>query len=371
MERNAPPRVLHLCSYYCGTDLYRNMVEALQARGVENRVYCPVDALPDAVARTSFALDVSPCFSRWSRADFFHKNRLIQQDMATRYRLADYDVLHAHTLFTNGYAAYRAHQQYGIRYIVAVRNTDVNTFFKYMVHLRGLGNRILDGAQAVVFLSPAYRDGVLKTYVHPALREKIAAKAHCIPNGIDPFWHRHGAAQADLPDAIRVLYAGVIDRNKNVTATLRALDLLRGRGRDVCFTVAGAVRDDGIARQLRAREYVRLAGSVNKETLIGLYRQNQAFVMPSLRETFGLVYAEALSQGVPVLYSAGQGFDGQFPPGQVGYPVDPLDPADIAQKILLCRQDFAALSRRANEASRRFDWARIAGAYAALYRAEG
>ena len=46
--------------------------------------------------------------------------------------------------------------------------------------------------------------------------------------------------------------------------------------------------------------------------------------MTSLGESFGLTYAEAMSQGVPVIYSKGQGFDGQFKEGVVGYHVDPL-----------------------------------------------
>lgn len=40
--------------------------------------------------------------------------------------------------------------------------------------------------------------------------------------------------------------------------------------------------------------------------------------MPSHKETFGLVYAEAMSQGLPIIYTKNQGFDGQFPDGYVG-----------------------------------------------------
>ena len=40
----------------------------------------------------------------------------------------EYSLIHAHSLFSNGYIAMRIKQDYGIPYIVAVRNTDVNTF---------------------------------------------------------------------------------------------------------------------------------------------------------------------------------------------------------------------------------------------------
>ena len=43
--------------------------------------------------------------------------------------------------------------------------------------------------------------------------------------------------------------------------------------------------------------------------------------MPSRYETFGLVYGEAMSQGLPIIYSKGQGVDGYFKEGTVGYGV--------------------------------------------------
>ena len=255
-------------------------------------------------------------------------------------------------------------------YIVAVRNTDVNTFFKYMVHLRGLGVRILRGAQAVVFLSAAYRDTVLRTYVPAALREEIAAKSVCIPNGIDPFWHRTACPREDYTPPLHVLYAGVIDKNKNTDATLAAVELLRARGQEVLFTCVGEARDAAAVQALRGKDYVLLLDKADKAALQGIYRQNHVFCMPSLHETFGLVYAEAMSQGLPVLYTRGQGFDGQFPEGEVGFSVDPSDPADIADKLLQCLKDYPARSARAAENSARFNWETIAGRYEALYRGE-
>ena len=37
-----------------------------------------------------------------------------------------------------------------------------------------------------------------------------------------------------------------------------------------------------------------------------------ALVLPTLRETFGMVYIEALFAGVPILYSQDRGVDGFF-----------------------------------------------------------
>ena len=63
------------------------------------------------------------------------------------------DVIHPHTVFSGGYVARLLKKTYGIPYIVAVRNTDVNVFFKYMFHLRRIGVRVMQDASCVVFLS--------------------------------------------------------------------------------------------------------------------------------------------------------------------------------------------------------------------------
>ena len=77
-----------------------------------------------------------------------------------------------------------------------------------------------------------------------------------------------------------------------------------------------------------------------------------------------------MSQGVPVLYTAGQGFDGQFPEGEVGFAVPAGDPA--AQAKLLLRavsEDFASRSLRCVERAGECAWPKVAARWKALYQA--
>ena len=39
--------------------------------------------------------------------------------------------------------------------------------------------------------------------------------------------------------------------------------------------------------------------------------------MPSKYETFGLVYPEAMSRGIPIVYTKNQGFDKYFEDGEI------------------------------------------------------
>ena len=90
--------------------------------------------------------------------------------------------------------------------------------------------------------------------------------------------------------------------------------------------------------------------------------------MPSLTETFGRVYAEAMSQGVPIIYTRGQGFDGFFPEGEVGFSVDPHDPEEIADRVEDIVNDYNVMSCNCLRNCRLFDWNIIAENLIDLYR---
>jgi glycosyltransferase involved in cell wall biosynthesis len=91
-------------------------------------------------------------------------------------------------------------------------------------------------------------------------------------------------------------------------------------------------------------------------------------VLPSITETFGLVYPEAMSQGVPVIYSKGQGFDRQFQEGTVGYHVDPKNPTEIANKIIKITNNYDVISRNCSAMVVRFDWRKIEYSYLKIYK---
>lgn len=59
-----------------------------------------------------------------------------------------------------------------------------------------------------------------------------------------------------------------------------------------------------------------------------MFAESDIFVMVSHSETFGLVYIEALSQGLPILYTRGQGIDGTLKE-KIGEAADSYDENSI------------------------------------------
>jgi len=90
--------------------------------------------------------------------------------------------------------------------------------------------------------------------------------------------------------------------------------------------------------------------------------------MPSFKESFGRVYAEAMTQGMPVIYTRGQGFDGTFPDGTVGYGVKADDADEIESDVGKIIDHYREISRSCIDNCRIFNWNDISERLERLYR---
>lgn len=363
-------RILHINCNYIGTTLHQLMIEHLDALGFDNLVFVPTYDKNIAVIKPNDNVYVSECFNKWDRLLFDYKQKKIIKTIEEHYNVESFDLIHAYTLYTDGNAARVLSEKYGIPYVVAVRNTDVNDFLKKMIHLRKRGLKTLFAAEEVFFLSDAYRRQVFEKYIPQKYQEAIKKKTHIIPNGIDEFWFENPPEQGKAIDKkhIKLVYAGRIDKNKNIQTTQKAMEILRRQGYKTTLTVVGKIQDEKEFQIIKNNRYTICLPAMRKEKLIDAYRESDIFIMPSFTESFGLVYAEAMSQGLPVIYSKGQGFDNQFPEGSVGYHVDSGSPNDVAAVIKRVVENYEQIQVNCVPSSHCFTWDYICQEYSELYK---
>ena len=90
--------------------------------------------------------------------------------------------------------------------------------------------------------------------------------------------------------------------------------------------------------------------------------------MVSHGETFGLVYAECMTQGLPLLYTLGTGFDNMYPQGQIGYGVDSHSVDSIAEGLSDIINNYSDLRSNVSQADYgRYSWSSIAKVYIKIY----
>jgi len=363
-------KVLHINSYYAKGDFYKMLFDRQIAIGTDVSVFVPAFVDADSLnVKLADYICISKNHGKHDRAFFNVKQKKIYADIITKYAIEDYSLIHAHSLFTNGSVAYKLKKEYGIPYIVAVRNTDCNTFFRYMIHLRKLGVRILNEADRIIFLSEAYKNMTAAKYIPKKYREEIMSKSEVVPNGIDDFYlknnfvHRQYAVRSHL----KIITVGLLDAKKNQKTVCKAVKELQKRGVHAEYTVIGKIENRRYYRSVIKYPFVKYKPPLLKEDLINEYRQADIYVMMSLRETFGLVYAEAMSQNLPVIYTKGQGFDSQFEEGTAGYHAKARNVAQIANTIEKVMSDYETISKNCRTAAEKFNWDTVASKYEKIY----
>jgi glycosyltransferase involved in cell wall biosynthesis len=363
-------KVLHLSSDYYLSPIYENLILSLQENKVENEVFTLALKEVNVKSKAQWKIvGLTDCFTLLDRLLFFGKQRTIFSNILKNFSTDEFNIIHAHTLFSAGYAAYLLNKKYNIPYIVVIRNTDLNIFFKYMVHLRCFGRKIIYNAQKIVFLSSSYRDFLVDKYIPIRKKQNVLDKTLIIPNGIDQFFfdNRLHIKKNVSKDIIRLIYIGEVNKNKNIVATIKACKDLIKRGYKVTYTIVGEIASPYYRRTIEKHKFINYHVRCLKEELIHLLRDSDIFVMPSVHESFGLVYAEAMSQGLPIIYSKGQGFDRQFREGTVGYAVQSFDYKNISNKIIEIWNNYAHFSDNCLTLVDKFNWLKIAEAYKKAY----
>lgn len=368
--------VLHINCNYVGTALHRIMTHHLSHDDINCTIFCPVFSAPDTFQSAENEI-ISKCFKKWDRVFYFNKQRKIITSLKKSVsNIEQFDIIHAFTLMTDGNVAYRLSKEYSIPYIVAIRDTDVNSFFRIKPYLRFLGIRIMRNASAIFFLSETYKKYVLNRYVPEKYRAEVEARTYVIPNGIDDYWLANkynyrdfSAIEAKLNrKELSIVCVGRISKRKNIPMLQKAIRLLQNRGWNVELEVIGKVEDQSEFERIKEDGHTVYHPPTDNKGLIRFYRKADIFVLVSHTETFGLVYAEAMSQGLPVVYTKGQGFDGQFSEGEVGYAANANDPHEIADMIEKICSNYTQIAKNTTRVVDRFNWNLICDQYRELYR---
>jgi phosphatidylinositol alpha-mannosyltransferase len=244
----------------------------------------------------------------------------------------------------------------------------------------------LDRSLALVAASPLLR----RAYDRLAGRIAVSASARdtwqghfggtmaVVPNGVAPEFF---AGPEPLPgwrnSGPTVLFVGRLEPRKGLAYLVRAFLRLKPRYPRLRLLVVG--RDDK-HQQDKAMEMVppRLrpdlvfVGSVPQADLPSYYASADVFCAPSLGgESFGIVLAEAMAVGLPVVCSDIGGYRDVVRDGSQGLLVPPRDPEALAEALAGLLDNparLAAMGQAAAVAARRYAWEVVAAEVAEVYQ---
>ncbi len=214
------------------------------------------------------------------------------------------DILHAHNAFPECAASVKA---FGKKkpLIVTVHGSDVN-IFAMKPDLRPDIVNSLNSVDRIICVSRSLSDTLGEI--------GVVTTTEVIPNGIDtvmfsPGNRTNACKSLGLePDRPRIMFAGNFYRNKGIEYLIRAMPAVLEKYPDCELIVLGAlpgskdmVAYDNVIAEVNVQDAVKIEAKVAHEMLPRWMHASDLLVLPSLKEGFGIVLAEALACGKPVL----------------------------------------------------------------------
>jgi phosphatidylinositol alpha-mannosyltransferase len=227
-------------------------------------------------------------------------------------------------------------------------------------------------------------------FLVPAL-EKLSARVAVSEEARATLTDHHGGDAVVIPNGINFeLFAGAIPQprwrnltlgfvgrfdepRKGLSVLLDALPLVLERHPQVRLIVAGRGDADSAVSRLpnSIRTHCEFLGMVDDQTKAELLASVDVYVAPNTGgESFGIIVAEAMSAGAPIVASDLAAFHAVLDDGNAGLFFangDSRDLARVLSDLLDDERERTDLGIRAQIAALRFDWSQVATQILAVY----
>jgi len=205
--------------------------------------------------------------------------------------------------------------------------------------------KIISGSEKVIAVSEYQKKTVISRHVNSSGRIDV------VYNGVDTKRFRpiekRGDVAARQP---RLVFVGHLVDRKGVDILIEAVDLLKD---DFSFTLdiygegSEGKKYGEMVENKRLSHIVNFKGLINNDRLSKVLPDYTCLILPSRKETFGIVLIEAMACGIPVVVSKVGAAEEIVSQGESGVLVDAFDPASLARgikSILLGQWDVRKIS---------------------------
>ena len=350
-----------------------HLAEELEQRGHETWIIAPVGALTPArrhvdsrqhpmAERFIPVGSAVPVPSNGSMAYVnFSPQIVTRMDRAVRY--GRFDVLHVHEPCTPAVSAMA---------VLLATSPVVGTFHAaleasgYYDSLRWVVAAVMKRLDVRVAVSEAAK-------AFP--QSRFPGPYRIIPNGVPV--EKYAPAVGAPKVRGRILFVGRAERRKGLGVLLQAFTLLRERAPHATLVIAGATRRQVLETDRNGTgpptdlAGVEALGWVADEEKIAHLADAEIVCAPSLAaESFGIVLAEAMAAGVPVVASDLPGYRAVLRDGQAGRLTPPGDPfalADALYDLLQDEEERRRLAAAGSAAAAELSWGRITDSIVEAY----
>jgi hypothetical protein len=250
--------------------------------------------------------------------------------MAVRKRIKQYisqggKIIHAHSMLFAGYVANKFKAANNCKSIVTFHDNEIQSLSGNIRAYRTFLETEINKSDLIIFVSKNLRNNYF------ALAE-ARINSEIIPFPID-----HYKFEKSLSKPFTIVGCGRLIPSKGFETLIAAAKLLYLAGEEVKIRIIGEGPEkqnlQNLVRQSGLEKFVRFKGFLSNSEVIAEMSAAHLFVLPSYRESLGLVYLEAMSVSTPVIGVKGQGIEDFIINGENGYLMDAEDTGQLYSLI--------------------------------------
>lgn len=204
----------------------------------------------------------------------------------------DFDIVHAHFAMSSGVAGYQIKRKNNIPLVVTEHYSGILKLPKEKLKI---AKKIYINADKVISVGSKLKEKIF---------EISNVNAEVIPNIIDTKIFNLEDNENKDTNKFKFISVGHLIKSKGHHITIEALKRIYKKYKNVELTIIGTGNKKKKLEKM-VKEYnlgfIKFIDRVENNILPQYYRKSDCFVLPSYLETFGVVYIEALSCGIPVI----------------------------------------------------------------------
>lgn len=217
----------------------------------------------------------------------------------------EYDIVHAHNLIYMGLIAARFKKNY--KNYIGIIVTEHSTAYSRKLVTKSQLQLIINYACHIKYILPV-GFGLKKILANYFDSNKIIQVNNVID--IDRFRPKLNKISTKITPFI-FLSIGTITTVKGFDILIRAFSKLTNRNTRLIIGGIGPMKEEiqKLISELKLEDRVKLIGLINNLDVPRYMAESNAFILVSRHETFGIVFAEAIASGIPVIASKTGGPD--------------------------------------------------------------
>ncbi|QCH28055.1 glycosyltransferase [Clostridium tyrobutyricum] len=252
-----------------------------------------------------------------------------------------FNIIHSNVALPDGYGAMIINKKYNVPHIVTVHGQDFQNTINRNSKCKSSVFKVLNSVDRIITVSRKLSALVKK--------EKFYNKIDVVNNGIDRKFINRNYIENKFNGKIKILSVSNLKKAKGIHINLEAINQLKNKYSNIQYDIIGEGEFEyklkNLVKNLKLENIVNFLGKKSHNEVISCMSNYNIFSLPSYNEGFGMVYIEAMSQGIPVIGVKGEGIEDVIENGYNGFLVNRKDIDSLVNTLDILIKD----DRKRNE----------------------